>query len=102
MQVSKDLVAIQQRIDTLENAGFQVRLEHYTDLIDEELNGNKIQAETFFVFCNENTGAYASGRATCSDKDHFCKKTGTQIAFNRAVNALSRTIGRAKVVALFT
>jgi len=100
MQVSKDLPAIQQRIDTLLSAGFEVRLQHYTDL-EEELNGNDIKAETNFVIYNEHTGAYASGRATCSDKDEFCKKIGTQIAFNRTIHALSRNIGRKKVVALF-
>jgi len=101
MQVSKNLAAIQNKINSLEKAGFEVILQHYNNLEEEEINGNLIQAETHFVILHREIKVYVTGVAICSKKDSFSKQKGTQIAFNRAVHNLTRTLGREKVKLFF-
>lgn len=87
MQVSKNLPAIQNVIDKLEKHGYHIRLNHdpkstrSTMMVIE--HGRYRRAKEFYT-----------GLARCTKDDQFCRSTGTRIAFNRAIHAMSRKIGR--------
>ena len=90
MQVSKNLPAIQDIINKLEANGYHIRLNHdpkstrSTWMVIE--HGRYRRAKEFYT-----------GLARCTKSDQFCRSTGTRIAFNRAMHAMSRKLGRNKV-----
>lgn len=90
MQVSKNLPAIQEVINKLEKHGYHIRLIHDPKATRSTWmaieHGRYRRAKEFYT-----------GLARCTKSDQFCRSTGTRIAFNRAIHAMSAKLGRSKV-----
>lgn len=95
MQVSKKLSSIQQVIDKLEKKGYHIRLSHDPTRTRSTLmvieHGRYRRAKELFT-----------GIARCTKDDQFCRSTGTRIAFNRAIHAMSTKLGRQTVKELLS
>jgi len=101
MRVVKELVAINRVIAALEHAGYAVDMEHdhfpygfYHD------NNHALLCTTSthlsIAYIGEDGELYEQyvGRADCSAKDQFSPREGAQIAFGRAISAMSKELGR--------
>ena len=95
MQVSKNLPAIQDIINKLEAQGWHIRLNHdpkatRTTMMVIEHGHYRVAKDQF------------TGLARCTKSDQFCRSTGTRVAFNRAIRAMSRRLGRDSVKEMLT
>ena len=96
MKVVKELVAINEIIEKLEDWGYDVSLQHVRFEYPEEMdNGHWVQGMTIVDIADKDVLHIYRGFSLCSVKDHFCKVTGTQMAFSRAMESLSEQVGRA-------
>ena len=95
MRVAKELVAINEIIEKLEDWGYDISLQHVRFEYPEETdNGHWVQGMTVLDIADQDVLHIYRGFSICSVKDHFCKVIGTQLAFSRALTSLSEQIGR--------
>ena len=103
MQVAKELVAINELIEKLEDYGFECHMKHFHLEEPEEYSdtGNFYKACTLFqIVDNKNCIEYI-GAGLCSVDDVFCKAKGAQVAFGDAMLAIKGDIGRKKLKDIF-
>ena len=88
MRVSKNLPLVQQLIDSFEECGGEVHLNHIRlgDPIEIVNVRNPVQAFTKVSLVTKDKSY--EGWALCVKGDSFCKAVGTEIAFTRAMHAL--------------
>lgn len=96
MRVAKELVAVNHLIECLELYGYHVSMHHTHFDIPEVLDGtdHEVKAMTVLDIADEDIMQIYRGFALCSVNDTFSKVRGAQLAFTRALEALSEQLGR--------
>lgn len=93
MRVRKELKAIQEKIDKLEEHGWKVSLAHDPA---EWFDYNGLTE-----MCATKDNKIFVGSAICGHGDNFSKTTGTVIAFGRMMKNMSASLGRHKMLKIF-
>jgi hypothetical protein len=78
------ILAINKIIANLDGQGFDCFLSYHGQ-------------DTLFQIQDEHTGQTWTGIALCHECDQFNKKVGTLLAFQRAMETFSKSIGREKL-----
>lgn len=101
MRVLKQLKEKQAIVDRLEAAGFKVKLRHVPHMEHPMEKGQAVATGMTVVRILDHEGDEVGiGRAFCSENDVYNKRTGTEIALNRALKSLKDAFTREQRVAL--
>jgi len=93
--------AIRERLEALDNAGFQVQVSHERGLnYDEDVSSVPFQAVTILSIETAEFGVL-EGYAFCSVFDQFDKAKGVEVAFRHLMKVLNAHFGRDQLVEFF-